>query len=164
MGTRHVLFYGLTPNEDHIADTGEEYGTTFDCVIEHILGTIVPVPPGYKRLREVLKEALLAEAEKYTVRSERTVDNFLDWLRRRSLQDFLHQDDEGQSRRERRLRRRLAKIGLMLHRSRKRNLLNGAYGLYHVSDRATGHIIVNAPPYLSGIEQWMHDRDNPVES
>jgi hypothetical protein len=108
--------------------------------------------------------ALLAEAEKYTVRSERTVDNFLDWLRRRSVQDFLHQDDEGQSRRERRLRTRLAKIGLVLHRSRKRNLLGSGYGLYHVIDKTTGHIIVNAPAYLTGIEQWMHDRGNPIES
>jgi hypothetical protein len=157
-GTRHRLIIGPLPWDEHIEDSGESYDTTDDCVIEHMLDHIVPGPQGYKRLQQVLQDALLVVAAEHTVDPAKIVDRFLTSLRGRSLRDFLCQpDDNARKRQERRVRVGLAKLGFALRRSKKRNPLLSSYGLYHVIHVPSNSIIVNVACDLNGIEKWMGD-------
>lgn len=134
-GTRHRLIIGPLPWHERIEDSGEFHDATDDCVIEHMLDHIVPGPQGYKRLRQVLQDALLTVAAERTVGPAKVVDRFLTSLWGRSLQDFLRQpDDNARKRQERRVRVGLAKLGFALRRSKKRDPLLHSYGLYHVID------------------------------
>jgi hypothetical protein len=157
-GTRYRLIIGPLPWNEHIEDSGESYDATDDCVIEHMLDHIVPGPQGYKRLQQVLQDALLVVAAEHTVGPAKVVDRFLASLRGRSLQDFLRQpDDNARKRQERRVRVGLAKLGFALRRSKKRDPLLRSYGLYHVIHAPSNSIIVAVASDLNGIEKWMRD-------
>jgi hypothetical protein len=125
-------------------------------MIEHMLDDIVPEPQGYKRLRQVLQDALLIVASEHGIHPTKAVDRFLTSLRGRSLQEFMRQpDNDARKRQERRVRVGLANLGFALRRSKKRDPLLSSYGHYHVIHISSNTSVVEVACDLNSIERWV---------
>ena len=161
--TRYRFVFDPMTLVPDIENSGERYGISIYPSIKYLLDGAAGPEHGIQSVRDVLTAILLQEASEHSRRPAKAVKAFLADLERCSVASFISDCGEQDRRgRDARLRRRLAKLGYRLIKSRVRDPLSDHYQMYDLVDRA-GYIILGAPRDLERLERWIEAQRTDVD-